>query len=144
MMTRRGIIFGVIFLTAGCAKVAHMDQLLTLKSYSDNKEAQEKFVAAQDRNFEKLLEHLTGQEGLRLETRRQVTRKFGPPVFVRTVFQKGRHNELWLYRRAVGYFDVEKVYLTFDGEGRLVRWDHVRPPQTAPICRVRIPNSSKK
>ena len=46
----------LLFSLTGCAKIAHLPQLLTLKAIGDNKELQKQYVKRENQNFEKLLE----------------------------------------------------------------------------------------
>lgn len=128
-MVRTFVLLLFLFVLTGCAKVAHLDQLLTLKAYSDNTKIQEDFVEQQDARFKKLL--ATFEEGRLKEypDRESIRKEFGEPVFKRKIEGGGDTSEQWLYRYAVRYFDSEKVYLVFDKEGMLTSWEITRPPQ---------------
>jgi hypothetical protein len=120
------VLLMVIFLS-GCAKVAHLDQLLTIKAYSDNKDLQEKFILQQNQNFKKLLAAVKDGTLEPGTTHRVILKEFGAPILSRLTAADGKDLDVWLYRYATEYFNSEKVYLYFDQEGKLVKWDLVTP-----------------
>ena len=113
----------------GCAKLAHLQQLLTIKAYSDNKDMQEQFVLKQNERFDKLLE-IAQQQGLEgYPTKTSFLKEFGPPVFTRKIIRQNKPLEEWLYRHATEYWDGAKVYLYFDDKDHLEDWEYVVPPK---------------
>lgn len=125
-------ILSVIFLLSGCAKIAHLEQLLTIKAVSDNRDQQALFVEAQNQNFEKLLATVKSNQADPLVTIKVFTRDYGQPVFRRPAACGEQTCEEWLYRRATEYFNGEKVYVFFDLSGHLHHWDYFVPtPSTA-------------
>ena len=115
------------FVFSGCAKITHMQELLRIKAYSDNKDQQEEYVQQQNKNFEKLLE-VVKAEGLdQYATQKKISKAFGAPVFKRDVTLNEKESEMWLYRYSTKYFGSEKVYLYFDERGKLEDWEHFVP-----------------
>lgn len=114
--------------TPGCAKLTHLRELLVIKSYSENKDAQERAVQDQNARFRDLLEAVRHGGLGRYPDQAAFLQTFGPPVLREPDQVRGAEGERWLYREAVNYFDSEKVYLFFDREGRLAKWDHVPAP----------------
>jgi len=112
----------------GCAKVAHLQELLTLKAASDNGEEQKQFVVAQDKRFESLLEKVKNNQLGEYTNRKSIYRAFGEPIFVKEIQRDGQLQEQWLYRYATKFFDSPKVYLYFDPAGKLIDWQYVEPP----------------
>jgi len=45
----------IVVIASGCAMMNNLEELLRLKSYSDEKDRQQAFVKAQDREFKKIL-----------------------------------------------------------------------------------------
>ena len=113
----------------GCAKLAHLEQLLTLKAVSDNRDAQKKFVEEQNKRFEELLEIVKKDSLRNYPDKKSILKNFGEPVFTRDIVRHGQPLELWLYRYATKYFGSEKVYLYFDETGKLVDFGHFIPPE---------------
>jgi len=108
------------FFAAGCAKLAHLDQLLTLKAYSEEQEALAQQVAEQDARFATLL--VAAHEG-RLKdysTDRAVREAFGPPILEKQKDCGAQECRIWLYRYATDMIGSPKVYIYFDKTGRLM------------------------
>lgn len=114
----------IIFFTVGCAKLQHLDQLLTLKGLSDEQTRMGKEIERQDARFERLV--ATVEEGsiAKYKSRKSVTGQFGPPIFTEKVEEDGRPIDVWVYRYAAKFFDSPKVYLYWDQSGQLVRWEY--------------------
>ncbi|MCR4338110.1 MAG: hypothetical protein NUV91_09935 [Candidatus Omnitrophica bacterium] len=124
------VIMGLPFLT-GCAKIAHMQELLRLKSYSENKDLQAKSVEKQNQNFEKLLAAVQEDPPHQYSTERKFRREFGRPIFIKQKEKDGEIYNIWLYRYSTKFFNAEKVYVSFNQKGKLVSWEHVLPSQGA-------------
>lgn len=110
---------------SGCAKLAHMQELLTLKAYSEEKDQQVELVRGQDEKFQKLLQ-LAESKGLGpYTTQESFLKEFGAPVLKKSVVKEGQPLEEWLYRYSTEYFDSPKVYLYFDQKGTLQSLDYI-------------------
>lgn len=112
-------------LLSGCAKIQHMDQLLTLKSLADEQTQLNKYTEGQDKKFELLLVEVKAGTLKRYPTKKQILRAFGDPVYARGVLKDGRALESALYRHSTNFFGAEKIYLYFDADGNLVQSEHV-------------------
>jgi len=114
----------IIFLTAiilsGCAKVAHLDQLLTLKGLADEQDQMGKYIDAQDEKFELMLDEMKAGTLDQYLNKRKIVRTFGDPIYVKTVERDEQQLEVWLYRYAGKFFGSEKIYLYFDSDENLV------------------------
>ncbi len=113
----------MIFLS-GCAKLSHLQQLLTLKAYSQDKDRQAAYIEAQDQRFEELLKVVKTDALNQYPDQESFLENFGDPVFVKDVVREGRSYRLWLYRYAKRFFDSDKVYLYFDKNEKLHHWKH--------------------
>lgn len=114
------VIVGTLLL-GGCAKVSHMDQLLTLKGVADEQSRIGKFVEEQDRKFDQMVAEAKAGTLDQYMNKRKFVRAFGEPVVVTMVKEDDRELETWLYRHATEYFHADKIYLYFDDDGNLVR-----------------------
>ncbi len=105
---------------AGCAEVQYLDQALTLKAYSDEKDGQNAYVAKHDARFEDMLRQSQKPDAFkRYVQKASFVREFGEPVFCRSL---GELDEC-LYRRIVKPSESPKIYLYFNARGDLVRWN---------------------
>ena len=118
------VLMFVSFFLAGCAKLAHMDQLLTLKAVSDEQAQMGKEIKRQDARFESLVAAVEEGSISKYKDQKSVTGEFGPPVFTEKLAEDGRTFEVWVYRYAAQFFDSPKVYLYWDRSGQLVRWEY--------------------
>ena len=116
-----------VILLCGCAKVEHLDQLLTLKSLSDNQAQQTKLVESRDKKFGKLLEAIKSNRLSEYPDKKSVFNTFGEPIFIKKTVKDEKPIEKWLYRCAVKMTGSEKVYLYFDDAGKLVDSLYVKP-----------------
>ena len=124
-MSRILFFFIFIIFFCGCAKLAHLEQLLTLKAYSENKDRQAEYVTEQDERFERLLEAVKNNTLDQYSDKESFLKEFGEPIFVREVVREDKPYDSWLYRYTAQLFGSEKVYLYFDEGGRLRDWEHV-------------------
>lgn len=113
--------------TAGCAKIAHLDQLLTLKAMGDEGDKQEKLVTKQDKEFKELLTAVESDQITTYKNKKQVRRAFGDPIYTKTAPYEGVEREVWMYRYAVKFFDSDKVYIYFDEQGNTLHWEVIHP-----------------
>ena len=116
-----------IFLT-GCSKLAHLDQLLTLKAMGDNKDQQAKFVKQQDENFEKILQAYRDNRLDQYPDAKSIQKAFGAPIYVGQEVKEGMSRTKWLYRYSVKMASSDKVYLYFSTDGKLLEWQYVEKP----------------
>ena len=118
------ILIFILSFSAGCAKLQHLDQLLTLKAVSDEQTQMGKEIERQDARFDNLVAAVQEGSISKYKDQKSVTGQFGPPIFTETVQEDGRPLEVWVYRYAARFFDSPKVYLYWDQAGQLVRWEY--------------------
>lgn len=126
MNTRKLIvIFAILACLSGCAKLQHLDQLLTLKDLSEEQDRLERHIQTQDEKFELLVKAVQdGTIGLS-KNQKSIRKHFGEPVYTEKITQDGRLLDLWVYRYAAKFFDSPKVHLYLDSSGQLIRWDYL-------------------
>ena len=122
---------------SGCAKLAHLQELLTLKDVADNHAFQKKYVHQQNDNFKKLLEAVQNNSLTNGSDTISITKTFGDPILTKEIERDGQNLQRWLYRRADKLYNAEKVYLYFDSTGKLVNWEHIpQKPVAEPVHEV--------
>ncbi|OGX33756.1 MAG: hypothetical protein A2787_07835 [Omnitrophica WOR_2 bacterium RIFCSPHIGHO2_01_FULL_48_9] len=115
----------MLFICSGCAKLAHLDQLLVLKSIGDNKAVQAQHVKKQDQDFEKLLKAMQEDKLLQYPDQQSIRRAFGEPLFIKDIEKDEEKQVKWLYRYSAKPFGSDKVYLYFSSAGRLLNAEHI-------------------
>ena len=126
-------------LLSGCAKIEHLPQLLTLKSYADYGDAADKYVDQTNELFVKLKGDIAG-EHLKVGTASaDVLTTYGKPILKERISARdaAAAQEKWLYRHPTEFFKSDKVYLTFDSVGKLAKWDLV--PYVAKVKEAAVP-----
>jgi hypothetical protein len=124
---RKFLLISLVFFIAGCTQVKqlqHLDELMTLQDVSKNGDEEVKFVEAQDKNFDRLLEVVKSDKLKNFPDKKSILSTFGQPILVSPMTSGG---EEWLYRYAIKYFNTDKIYLYFDDKGNLMRAEHVVP-----------------
>ena len=123
-------LFSSLVLLSGCAKLTHLDELLRLKSLSENQAEQKKYVEKQNENFEALLNVVKGSEANQNQgmekypDKESILKAFGEPILTKTVYEDEEVREQLLYRYSEKLSGSEKVYLYFNAKGHLVNWQH--------------------
>jgi len=128
MKKRTALIILVLFPLAGCMQVKalpHMDELLTLKAYSDERDAQSKWVEGQQQIFERLLSAVKNGSIKNFPNRDAVLAEFGRPVLTEKIEQDGQSVSRWLYRNPIQKFAIDRVLLHFSPDGRLIKFEHI-------------------
>lgn len=137
LITMRAILLILILIIplTGCTKLkqlAHLQPLLTLKGFSEEKKKQTDYIKARDRKFEELMKAAEEGDLASYKNQKKIHHRFGPPVYETFVTEDGSSYEVWMYRYQIKYFDSPKLYLYFDGEQNLVKWEKKdAPEQTA-------------
>ena len=125
---REFLLMGFFVLLTGCAKLVHMQELLTLKAMSDDGDRQKKFIEIQDQKFTQLVLKVKADQMQAYLTKDSILRNFGEPVLASPIEKDGQSLEQWMYRYTMKYFDSDKVYLFFDKKGKLLTWKYVPCP----------------
>lgn len=114
----------------GCAKLKHLPQLLTLKAVAEETDSMDEYVESQDKKFKKLLTDVQDgklEKGLTVDA---TVKRYGDPIYSKTVEHNGGQANRLLYRYAVKKNDSEKVYLFYNQGNQLIDWQYVEAPQS--------------
>ncbi|MFZ5800066.1 MAG: hypothetical protein ACOY3D_01645 [Candidatus Omnitrophota bacterium] len=110
----------ILFLICGCAKLANLEELLALQSYSDNQEAQKRYLKAEEEKFSRLLSDV--KEG-RLppgQAQRSIVAAYGRPLLITQITDDPQISEEFMYRHPSILLGSEKVFLYFNQHRKLV------------------------
>jgi len=120
----RPILILMLLVCTGCSKIQYLDQALTLKGYSDERDAQNAYVKRHDALFEKMLVEARRPGAFRsYDGKAAFVRAFGDPVFCRPAGEL----EECLYRRIVKPSESRRIYLYFNAREELARWEEGAP-----------------
>ena len=109
-------------LFSGCTKVAHLDELLTLKSFSDDQKITNQDVDKKNNQFDMLLAMVQSGDISRYKDKSAIVEHFGAPILSRERTENGKKIDEWIYRYQTNFFDSPKVYLQFDESQALIKW----------------------
>ena len=112
------------FLLTGCAKIEHLQELLTLKDLSDDRDQQDIYVKNHDESFERLLAAVKTNSLSQFPDKKSFLRDIGKPVLIKEVIGNGESLERWLYHRSTKSLGLPKIYLYFDQTGKLKYWQY--------------------
>ncbi len=127
-MNKRSLfLFVILPLLAGCAKLAHVTELLTLQDLSVDQDKQDLYIKKQNENFSRLLAAIrTNANSLvQLKNKRNIEKNFGKPLYSKTVVRDGQPREKWLYCYPTEVLKSDRVYIYFDKKGRILEWKYI-------------------
>lgn len=120
---------GVLMIFGGCAKLSHLDQLLTLKAVSEEQQSLGTYVRLKDERFERLLTKVCSGDFPINRTKAEIAAEFGAPIYVEAREDSSETAERWIYRRQTRYFETPRVSLDFNREGHLIAYEPFGCPQ---------------
>ena len=124
-MRKMWFLFISLFILAGCAKIEHLDQLLTLKAISDEQALMDKDVEAYNKKFKLLIEKVKSEDIKKYSNQKNILKNFGKPIYVSDATKNDQKLQVWMYRYAEKFMDSDKVFLYFDPAEKLVAWEFV-------------------
>ena len=115
------ILVALICIFCGCAKLRHMDELLALQSFSENQDAQDRYLAETEKQFQDLLAEVK-QGRLKMgRSQSSIVSQYGEPILVTRIDNDPKIKEELMYRHPAQLFGSEKVFLSFNGKHKLVK-----------------------
>ena len=120
------IILGMTVFLSGCTQLQllpYLDQALLLKGFGEEKAAQHKYVDNVGIKFDKLRAVIQSGQIKSYKTEKDIIKQFGTPILASTVSIDGVSLKQCLYRYAIQNKGPYKVYLYYDAEDRLVKWE---------------------
>ncbi len=117
-------LFCLLFLLTSCAKLEHLQELLTLKDLSDDRDQQDIYVKNHNESFERLLAAVKSNFLNQFPDKKSFLKKIGKPILIKQVVWNGESLQRWLYRYSNKSLGSAKVYLYFDQAGKLKYWQY--------------------
>ena len=125
IINQKIFLLGFVILFLGCAKLEHLDQLLILKDFSEERDAQEKFIQAELKRFERVAQAVEDGSIAKYETGAQIIQAFGRPMASLMITRDEKPFQQWLYRHPIQAQAKTRVYLYLSSDSRLVHWERV-------------------
>ena len=101
----------------------YLDRALVLRSMDEEKDAQDKLVFDVNAGFDKLLAAVQSGDIKKYKTHKDIVSAFGPPVLTKDITADGQAIKQCLYRYAIQSKSPKRIYLYFNAQERLIRWE---------------------
>ena len=107
---------------SGCAALDNLDELSVLGEYSREKSSQDRLVKSINDRYDLLTKVIAQGQISEYKDNVSFEHTFGGPILKE---DWGNGGQRWLYRYAIYRIAKDKVYLYFNHDGKLVRWEKV-------------------
>ena len=124
----RGSILIIVVLLAGCTQLQmlpYLDQALILQEFGREKDGQHKFVDNTDAKFDQLLADIKSGAIAKCKAETDIIKTYGSPILTVDAAMDGAVLKRSLYRYAIQRKGPKKVYLYYDKQGSLVKFELV-------------------
>jgi hypothetical protein len=121
-----GIQILVVLGLSGCTKLKllpYLDQALLLQDFGQEKTQQQKIVDNTNALYDKLTAAIQSGDIAQYKTEKSIIKAFGQPVLSREQALDGKALKQSLYRYSILRTARDKVYLYYDPQGKLVKWE---------------------
>ena len=122
---------------SGCGILSNLDEISVMGDYSREKDDQHRLVKSINDHYDALtkakmpncsdferLGHCEGRNDYPDEA--SFTHSFGDPILKKDLSGGGQR---WLYRYAIYRFAKDKVYVYFDRNGKMIKWEKLSCPK---------------
>lgn len=111
-----------IFLLQGCVYLRHSQELLFLKGFADNEKEKENYIRSQEAGFEQLKQDISDGRLKSGIPRKKIIARYFEPINCLPLEEIPDKN-VCLYRNPTKYFFTDKIFLYFDENDTLTRWE---------------------
>jgi len=111
---------------SGCSILSNLDEITTLSDYSSEKDAQHRQAKIIDDHYNALLKFIDQGNISHYIDKTSFIHSFGEPILKKELSNGA---ERWLYRYAIYRLAKNKVYVYFDREGKMVKWEKQSCPK---------------
>jgi hypothetical protein len=116
----------ILLCLSGCAAFENLDELSVMGQYSRDKEDQHREVKSVNDHYDALTKVIDQRTIREYKDESSFVNSFGEPILKKDLSNGGQR---WLYRYAIYKFAKDKVYVYFDRNGKLVRWEKLSCPK---------------
>ena len=107
---------------SGCSILGNLDEITILSGYSREKDSQHRLVKSIDGYYDALIKIIDQGAINDYKDESSFTRWFGDPILKKDLTDG---TQRWLYRYAIYKFAKDKVYVYFDRNGKMIRWERL-------------------
>ena len=110
---------------SGCNALSNLDELSVMGDYSREKDNQHRLVKSIDDHYDDLVKIISQGHINGYKDKASFINSFGGPIFKKDL---GLRGERWLYRYAILKTAKDKVYVYFDRDGKMIKWEKLACP----------------
>ena len=107
----------------GCAIIDHLDELSMMGDFARDKDDQKKIIQRVKDNYDALVGAINAKQMNSYSNQIDIRNKFGEPIAIKDLKIDGKKQQQWLYRYALIREAKDKVYLYFDENGGLTKYE---------------------
>jgi hypothetical protein len=111
---------------SGCAILDNLDEISMLGDYSREKDNQHRLVQSINDHYDALSKVIAEGHIGNYKDESSFVHSFGDPILKKDWNDGGQR---WLYRYAIYRFAKDKVYVYFDRNGKMVKWEKLSCPK---------------
>ena len=111
---------------SGCAAIENLDALNTLGQYSREKDGQHKQVKSIKDHYDVLVKVIEQGHINDYKDKASFLHSFGAPILKKDL---NDGIQRWLYRYAIYRLAKDKVYVYFDRNGKMIKWERLPCPK---------------
>jgi len=112
---------------SGCTILGNLDEISILGGYSREKDGQHRLVKSINDHYDALVKVIAQGHISDYKDEAAFVQSFGEPILKKVLRSRGQ--ERWLYRYAIYRFAKDKVYVYFDRQGKMVKWEKLTCPK---------------
>ncbi len=111
---------------SGCTIIENLDEISILGDYSREKDNQHRLVKSINDLYDALTKAIAQRAIREYKDESSFVHSFGEPILKKDLSDGGQR---WLYRYAIYRFAKDKVYVYFDRNGKMIKWEKLPCPK---------------
>ncbi len=111
---------------SGCAILGNLDEVFILQGYSNEKDAQHRLVKSINGHYDDLSKVIDKGTINDYKDEGSFVKAFGAPILKKDLSDGSQR---WLYRYAIYRLAKDKVYVYFDHNGKMIKWEKLPCPK---------------
>ncbi len=111
---------------SGCIIIENLDEISLLGDYSRNKDNQHHLVKSINDHYDALAKVIAQGHINDYKDKASFVSSFGDPILKKDLSDGGQR---WLYRHAIYRLAKDKVYVYFDRNGKMIKWEKLSCPK---------------
>ncbi|MDE1920132.1 MAG: hypothetical protein KGI24_01650 [Candidatus Omnitrophica bacterium] len=124
-LIRLAFILG-LFVLSGCNVLNHLDELSVLGQYARESDDQQRLIRSNNEHYDKLVGVIKQGHIDAYKNEASFVYSFGRPILKKDL---ANGVQRWLYRYAIYKTAKDKVYVYFDRNGKMIKWERLPCPK---------------